>query len=200
MYAVFLYGVFGIFAVYVRDFLLFRYTKFSGTSQKKHPANAFYLLIFTKIAYAIFSYVIPMLCLPFDWWQTLLIYFSALAISGAIIVLMLVIPHINSDSQNTLMEHSNPKGNEWVRHQAKSTTDYSINSFWINWFTGGLNTHLIHHLFPNICHTHYRRLTPIIKSTLEEYGINYKNKSLSKAIVDHFRFLESVGKDKQPRI
>lgn len=33
---------------------------------------------------------------------------------------------------------------------------------------------VVHHLFPNICHTHYPAIAPIVMDTCREYNIPYK--------------------------
>ncbi len=32
---------------------------------------------------------------------------------------------------------------------------------------------MVHHLFPNICHTHYPAIAPIVLQTCREFGIPY---------------------------
>ncbi len=33
---------------------------------------------------------------------------------------------------------------------------------------------VVHHLFPNICHTHYPAIAPIVVETCREFGVPYK--------------------------
>ena len=33
---------------------------------------------------------------------------------------------------------------------------------------------VVHHLFPNICHTHYPAIAPIVVDTCREFGVPYK--------------------------
>lgn len=33
---------------------------------------------------------------------------------------------------------------------------------------------VVHHLFPNVCHTHYPAIAPIVVDTCREFGIPYK--------------------------
>jgi linoleoyl-CoA desaturase len=106
---------------------------------------------------------------------------------------VLVVPHINEDAAGA----DNPaviKGqNEWALHQIHSTVDSSVNSKVLSWLTGGLNTHLVHHLFPNICHVHYVQLTQIIKQELRNQSIKYNEKTFGASIRDHFRYLKLMG-------
>ena len=74
--------------------------------------------------------------------------------AGAVLFNIFAVNHLAVD----LQEHSNV----WSRNQVITTMDYATGSlFWLH-FTGGLNHQTIHHMFPSICHIHYRELTPIL--------------------------------------
>jgi len=52
-----------------------------------------------------------------------------------------------------------------------------------------------HHLFPNICHVHYRAISPIVERTAKEFGLPYKeNRTFFGAIGSHVRFLRALGR------
>ncbi|MDA1120447.1 MAG: fatty acid desaturase, partial [Bacteroidetes bacterium] len=71
------------------------------------------------------------------------------------------------------------------------------NSLFGNWFYGGLNLHVIHHLAPRICHTHYRALTAEIRPIAEKYGVTYKaNNTIFDAIKEHYLHLRNLGLQK----
>mmetsp|Transcript_9369 Transcript_9369/g.17307 ORF Transcript_9369/g.17307 Transcript_9369/m.17307 type:complete len:638 (-) Transcript_9369:181-2094(-) len=65
----------------------------------------------------------------------------------------------------------NPVIAKWVREQVAYTVDYSVDSrFW--WFvSGGLNMQVIHHLLPVISHCHYVELYPKLVAVLREHGV-----------------------------
>jgi linoleoyl-CoA desaturase len=63
------------------------------------------------------------------------------------------------------------------------------------WFIGGLNFQVEHHLFPNICHVHYKKLSKIVKATAAEYGLPYHSEpTFFSAIKSHFKMLYLLGK------
>jgi linoleoyl-CoA desaturase len=193
IYSIPLYGLFGIFIVYVKDFLLL-FTA-HGKSQATKTLPPFFLgkLILTKLIHLMVAYIIPLLVLPYSWWQLLIIYLVALAIAGALMLLVLVVPHINEKATLHDLDYSIKNRNDWVLHQIHCTVDSAPESQLLGWLSGGLNTHLIHHLFPNICHTHYIPLTRIVQQTLHERGIPYHKKPFIKAISDHFKYLKELG-------
>ena len=84
--------------------------------------------------------------------------------------------------------------NEWMIHQLKTTANFAKNSKLITWFVGGLNFQIEHHLFPNICHIHYDKISDIVRATVEEYGLIYNcHKTYLEAVYSHYRMLKQLG-------
>ncbi|ULQ50854.1 fatty acid desaturase family protein [Flavihumibacter fluvii] len=193
LYAIPLYGLFGIFIVFVKDFVLLYGEKVNGKGAKTLPAFFFGRLVFTKLLFLLVAFVVPLLVLPYAWWQVLLMFLVCLAVGGALMLLVLVVPHINEVATLADDNFSINNRNAWVLHQIHCTVDSSPNSKLLGWLSGGLNTHLIHHLFPNICHIHYINLTRIVKQTLQERGIPYHEKSFAMSLYDHFKYLRVLG-------
>ncbi|MBK7410806.1 MAG: acyl-CoA desaturase [Saprospirales bacterium] len=192
-YGIFLYGFLSLFIVYFKDFLLFREHQFGNKFIENHGAREWVTLLLSKVFYVAYSLLIPLLVLPYAWWQILLMYLASHFVAGISIALMLVPPHINPHTVYTAPDSEGNIKNCWATHQIESTIDLSAGSWLVNWFTGGLNTHIVHHIFPNICHIHYRALTPIIEETAKEFGIKYTNLPFFKALHDHFLFLRELG-------
>jgi linoleoyl-CoA desaturase len=66
----------------------------------------------------------------------------------------------------------------------------------ISWLVGGLNHHIVHHLCPFVCHTHYASLTRIVKETSEEFGIPYRqNPTMRQAVARHLSLLKRLGSE-----
>ncbi len=52
-----------------------------------------------------------------------------------------------------------------------------------------------HHLFPEVCHTHYPDLARIVRATCAEHGIPHRTQpTLGGAIASHYRFLRALGR------
>ena len=59
---------------------------------------------------------------------------------------------------------------------------------------GGLNFQIEHHLFPNVCHVHYRKISSIVRRTAREYGLPYKSTvTFFGALQGHARLLKQLG-------
>jgi linoleoyl-CoA desaturase len=63
-----------------------------------------------------------------------------------------------------------------------------------HFLSGGVNAHASHHLFPNICHTHYPAITRIIEDTATAHNYPYNKVSLFGMVRSHFRFLYQLGR------
>jgi linoleoyl-CoA desaturase len=85
--------------------------------------------------------------------------------------------------------------NSWAIHQLNTTVNFAAKSKLVNWFTGGLNYQVEHHLFPNICHVHYPAISKIVKATAQEYGIPYHcQKTFGSALKSHYAQLKELGR------
>lgn len=84
--------------------------------------------------------------------------------------------------------------NTWAVHQLKTTINFSTKNKIVNWFTGGLNHQVEHHIFPHISHVHYGKIAEIVKATAKEFNLPYNEyKTTRKAIAAHFRYLRQMG-------
>ena len=78
-----------------------------------------------------------------------------------------------------------------------TTANFSNGSRLFSWYIGGLNYQIEHHLFPTVCHVHYRHISKIVKATAEEYGVPYHHhKTFIGALKSHFTLLNDLGTGK----
>lgn len=83
---------------------------------------------------------------------------------------------------------------DWAMHQIRTSANFATHSRLITWFTGGLNHQIEHHLFPNIAHTHYSGLRPIVRAAAERQGVRCHDLgSFPSAVGQHFALLKVLG-------
>jgi len=64
----------------------------------------------------------------------------------------------------------------------------------VNFYTGGLNHQVEHHIFPHISHVHYGKLAKIVKETAAEFNLPYNEYATTrKALIEHFKHLGVLG-------
>jgi linoleoyl-CoA desaturase len=136
---------------------------------------------------------IPMLF--HSWWVVLLFYALICAVAGVVLSVTFQLAHCVEAADFPEPEAgSNRMARSWAVHQVETTVDFSRRSRLAAWFFGGLNFQIEHHLFPRICHIHYRAIAPIVERTCREFGIRYAiHKNLWSGLASHFRWLRRMG-------
>ncbi|NND06377.1 MAG: acyl-CoA desaturase [Saprospiraceae bacterium] len=151
-------------------------------------------MFFTKLGYFALFIVLPVLFSSLVWWQTLLGFLLMHAISGQILALIFQCAHVLEETDFFLPDASGSMKNSWAIHQMRTTANYANNSRLFSWFVGGLNFQIEHHLFPNICHVHYRDISIIVRDTAREFDIPYNHhRTFYGALKSHFRTLNQLG-------
>jgi linoleoyl-CoA desaturase len=65
----------------------------------------------------------------------------------------------------------------------------------LNWYVGGLNYQIEHHLFPHMCHLLYPKIAPIVRATCQEFGLPYRSyPTFRAALKNHWRSLREFGR------
>jgi linoleoyl-CoA desaturase len=83
----------------------------------------------------------------------------------------------------------------WAEHQVRATVDFAPSNRLLGWYVGGLNFQVEHHLFPDVCHTHYPALATVVEATCLAHGVPYRSApTLRGAMAAHWRFLRTLGR------
>ncbi|MFD0862698.1 fatty acid desaturase family protein [Sungkyunkwania multivorans] len=195
-YSVFLYGLLTINWAITTDFIqMKRYMKQKLSYGKfPNPAGQWSLLIITKLIYASIWILLPILISDIAWWKVLIGFFVMHYTAGLILSIVFQLAHVVEDTEMPLPEKDGSMKNTWAIHQLFTTVNFSTKNRIVNWFTGGLNFQIEHHMFPNISHIHYPKIAQIVKETAKEFQLPYNEyKSTRMAIASHFRYLKSMG-------
>ncbi|MBL7851204.1 MAG: acyl-CoA desaturase [Cyclobacteriaceae bacterium] len=195
-FATLLYMIYSPFLVFVKDFQDIRLIPKSDSKLlaiQKHRAVDYIVFFLSKIAYYGYTIVIPSLVIDVSW-QQFLIGYTAIQVCMSLFLAAVLIPvHMVDESPFAMTNAQGSLDDHWTEHVFKNTTDYSRKSKWANVFFGGLNTHLVHHLFPGVCHVHYIELSEILKKTAEEFHLTYHELTMGQAIASHYRLLRRMA-------
>lgn len=199
VYAFFFYGLMTLSKL-VTDFSqLIEFNKTGMTKQQNlNPRVEIFKLIVTKVIYILVIIGLPLLLTDFRWWQVL-IGFSVLHITaGMIMSTVFQMAHVVEGTEQPVPDHNGVIKNEWAVHELYATSDFAKDNVLLNWYVGGLNFQIEHHLFPKICHIHYRKIATIVEATAKEFGHHYNLKpTLVDAFISHVRRLKELGR---PRV
>ena len=196
IYAWFLYGLMTIVWVTLKDFVrLVRYHK--NGMVKKHKANIkkeWVILLVSKAFYIFYIFILPLIFTSLLWWQILIGILLMHYIAGFILAIIFQPAHVIEGTEYPIPDENSKLENDWAVHQLLTTTNFGNKSRWFSWYVGGLNFQIEHHLFPNICHVHYRRISGIVKNTASEFGLPYKTaKTFISALYGHLKLLKQLG-------
>lgn len=176
-----------------KDIVAFKAVRNPDGKQLKHPRNEVFNLILTKIFILSVHVFAPFFLLDLSWQQLILLN-VAIYLGPGLIMLFFVIPvHLNTKTKFPLPDEHNRLPYAWSEHQVVTTLDYSTHHPIVNFFMGGFNHHVVHHLFPNICHCHYPALTPLLKKVIEDAGVHYQCVSYYQLLPLHLSYLKKMG-------
>lgn len=203
LFAWFLYGFMTLLWTTSKDFEgLAKYKKMGLLKGVKRSYRSFMIeLIIAKIVYYALLLVLPMIILPVAWWQVLLGYLLMHFISGFTLAVVFQTAHVIPEAKYFSEEEAMNMQDNFEVTQMLTTADFAPKSRILSWFIGGLNFQIEHHLFPNICHVHYKKIAHIVKQTAEEFNIPYYcEKTFLKAVANHAKFLKALGSEEVPQM
>jgi linoleoyl-CoA desaturase len=193
IYALFIYALFSLDYVFLRDFECFFFPIHGYLKRTKHPVREYAILFAGKGFYFTYMIVLPVLLLGKSW----LLVASAFVLTHIVIGLTVALVFQTTHTvDSTYFPSSRGDFDNGVYHIFATTADYATGNPLVAWLAGGLNHHIAHHLCPFVCHTHYDSLTRIVKQTADEYGIPYRqNVTMTRAIVQHLILLKRLGSE-----
>ncbi|MDF2437633.1 MAG: acyl-CoA desaturase [Bacteroidota bacterium] len=163
--------------------------------QNAKPKLEFFKLVMFKLSYMFLYLGLPMLLSGFSWWLVILGFLAMHLTGGFIMAIIFQMAHIAEEANQPALNMDGNIDNEWAIHELLTTVNFSRNNRLLGWYIGGLNFQIEHHLFPNICHVHYRKISFIVEQTAKDFGLRYNlQPTFYQAVVSHTRMLKSLGR------
>ncbi|MDA9245975.1 acyl-CoA desaturase [Polaribacter sp.] len=195
-YSIFLYGLLTInWAITTDVKQMHRYLKRKLSYGKfPNPKVEWTKLIISKVVYYALWIVLPMVVLDVAWWKILIGFFVMHYTAGMILSLVFQLAHIVPNTEMPVPDKDGNLEHTWAVHQLYTTSNFAPTNWLVNFYTGGLNYQVEHHIFPHISHVHYQKLAKIVKQTAKEFNLPYNEyKTMTKAVVAHFSHLGVLG-------
>jgi linoleoyl-CoA desaturase len=191
IYALLMYALFSLDYVFLRDFECFFFPSHDYLKRTKHPGREYVILFAGKAFYLTYMLILPVVLLRKSPLLVALAFLLSHLIIGLSVALVFQTTHV---IDSTYFPADRDEFDNWIHHIFATTADYATETPLVGWLVGGLNHHIVHHLCPFVCHTHYAPLTRIVKQTAEEYGIPYRQHStMTQAIKHHLLLLKQLG-------
>ncbi len=89
-------------------------------------------------------------------------------------------------------------GAHWAEQQVQGTANWGSGMHWTNWISGGLNHQIEHHLFPSMSIHLYPVISPVVRQTCEEFGLEYRDyPGFWIALGNCMAYLHALGRPEQ---
>jgi len=195
LYVWFFYGLSTLSWVVFKDFTrLGHYQKMGFFKGKNEFRTETLKLAAWKLLYFSYTLALPLIVVPLAPWIIILAFVAMHFVSGVSLSIVFQTAHVMPSNEFPLPDKSGLIANDWAIHQMATTGNYSPRSRFFSWLIGGLNYQIEHHLLPNVCHIHYKKLSHIVAETAQEYGLPYNSKkTFLAAIRDHIKMLRRLG-------
>ncbi|MFT3936887.1 MAG: acyl-CoA desaturase [Chitinophagaceae bacterium] len=195
IYVVLVYAISSFAWVTMMDFNKYFKQKVFTTTLQKMSVKEHLIFWLSKVLYGVFYVAIPVYFVGWGPWALGFTFLHlALGLTLALIFqLAHVVEHVEFEAAAG-MDHKLIE-NEWAIHQIKTTANFAPKNKFINWYVGGLNYQVEHHLFPRISHVHYPAISNIVKQTCQDFDLPYHSIStFSGSLASHFRMMYQLGR------
>jgi linoleoyl-CoA desaturase len=193
LYLPFLYMISSLFWIFFMDFQKYFKRKIYTTKAWKMDSKEKVIFWVTKIYYVAIWMILPISIFGFLPW--LAGFMVMHAVMGFTLGVTFQLAHVVENTHFYEGYEDVKIDEEWAITQVLTTANFARRNPIVNWFVGGLNFQIEHHLFPRISHTHYPALSEIVKQHCEEYNVPYNdNPTMWGAVKSHFKMMRLFGK------
>ena len=195
VYIFFIYAISYIHWVLIKDFKWMFVEKHIGNEKNiKHPLKEKIILVVFKALYLTLNPVLPLLFLGAPVWVIIVGFLMTHILPGMVFSLIFQSSHVFDGATYPIPDEEGNVENNYAVHTLETTLDFARNNTLATYLMGGINVHVMHHMFPTYCHVHNRTLTKILIQTCEEFGLTYKEvPSFSAAVKRHVKMIKKLS-------
>lgn len=195
VYAPFLYSLATLSWVIIKDFRQLVQYNLNGLTKKAgfSPVLESIAMVLSKSAYFIAIIGLPIM-MGAAWYYVIPGFVLAHLIAGFIITVIFQLAHVVEGPEHHDALETPVLENTWAIHQLTTTANFARRRKLLSWFVGGLNYQVEHHLFPNISHVHYPKISEIVRKTVAEFDLPYYEFTRFRdAFASHLKVLKGFG-------
>jgi linoleoyl-CoA desaturase len=157
------------------------------------PRNEYIKLFIFKAFFLFYLIVLPKLVLAVSWLQVIAGFIVMLFAASVFSLVVLLSLHANTSSEFPVPDEGNSLPHNWMMHMLYTTNDITNDNWFIRFFMGCFNYHVVHHLFPNINHIYYPEVTGLLNRYAEKYDLPYRQYPLAVSLGKHYLLLKENG-------
>lgn len=197
LYVWLLYGVYPLGWWLIDDFHRLATGRVGNTRVARPRGGELVAFLMAKVAFIGWAFVVPVAV--HRSWAVVPYTLLAVATLGVTLATVFQLAHCVGEADF----HERRAGElelDWAEHQVTTTVDFARGNALLGWYLGGLNYQVEHHLFPKVCHVHYRALAPIVEEVCARNGVRYRAQpSLRAAVAANVRWLRLLGSEQSPQ-
>jgi len=155
-----------------------------------HFSDLYFMIqICTKILFFAHSFVLPIYYHGII--RGMALCMILFAVNSYMFCLLFAVNHLTDE---TVFPNENEAEKDWAKLQVLTSSNFSPNSTFALWISGGLNYQIEHHLFPYLCHVHLPKISSIVQETCKQYSVQYNSfPTYSDAIYSYYSHLRRMG-------
>ncbi|GAA4301010.1 fatty acid desaturase family protein [Compostibacter hankyongensis] len=154
------------------------------------PRSEYIKLFIFKAFFLFYIIVLPVLVLKISLWKAIGVFLIMMFTASIFSLLVLLSPHANTENEFPLPDERLLIGHPWFVHQIRNTNDVIHDNWFIRFFMGSFNYHVVHHLFPKVNHVFYPEATAILREEAARHNLPYHSYPLVTTLVNHYRLLK----------
>lgn len=193
MYAPFAYSLALIHSVCWGDWVYLLSKEYKWMRNGISPCALWASFVLFKVLHLGLMLFVPLFVLEYSSFTIVTVYLVAGSVASLAFIVMLVGTHFFEETAFPQPGADSSLPNSWVRHNLETSCDWNPASPFARFVSGGANCHAAHHLFPNICHTHYGRIVSMIAEETRKFSVPYHTMGICDMVRSHFRLLKRLG-------
>eukprot|EP01062_Namystynia_karyoxenos_P066035 TRINITY_DN60054_c0_g1_i1.p1 TRINITY_DN60054_c0_g1~~TRINITY_DN60054_c0_g1_i1.p1 ORF type:complete len:788 (+),score=253.74 TRINITY_DN60054_c0_g1_i1:104-2467(+) len=122
-----------------------------------------------------------------SWQSAGAVWYGAACVQGVLAVQLCV-----SHYDKPFVEKNQVAGTGWMRRQAETVKDIEC-PWWLDWFHGGLNYHMVHHLMPRMPRARFRQATVLVDELCAKHAIKVDRRDFIAGVADIVRHMDRMA-------
>jgi linoleoyl-CoA desaturase len=186
-----------LYPLYLFNWLLVRDFKDFFDSRKlvhkitKIPPMEYVKLFIFKAFFLFYLLVLPAIILQISLLQIVCAFFIMMVTASIFALIVLLPPHANVESEFPQVSANGEMPSGWFMHQLSTTNDVKEDNWFIRFFLGSFNYHIVHHLFPNVHHIYYPEINKLLEKYAQEHQLPYRRFPILTCLRNHFYLLKN---------
>jgi linoleoyl-CoA desaturase len=194
-YALAAYSFSTLFWLFAKDYKYILQKNLGPYQNIEHPRAEIVKMLIAKVFCYLYMIVLPLMFLPIKPWQFLIGFLAMHLTAGVILGVVFQLAHVVEGPEHFVPPDEEMMEDSWLVHEMKTTSDFGRGNALLNYYVGGLNFQVEHHLFPRVCSIHYPRISPIVEEVARKHGIPYhSHKTFMDAVHSHWHMLRVLGR------